>query len=289
MSMPANAGGGDHVAVVDVPVSGGLDAGSFVQPVQRPSAVVAGPPLSRPAAAYERAGTDAGQQRGRPAGPDPGQVGLVDQLRAGAHPARLDQHVQRGASAQACSACSTSPLAQRTSPPSGAIVVTDQPSSGHCWVHAASTSHGPTASSSSRPVEHQDPDRSHGPHPTLPPPNPLHPRHPRVQSGGIGGCAGGGSPPRVQSRGIGGCAGGGSPHRVGAWRRGGRCAARAARLRPADGAAPGDRGLQPAGLRRHQHGRPRRELGVDQVGDLPPRRRARRHCCPRRWTRRWTG
>ena len=46
---------------------------------------------------------------------------------------------------------------------------------------------------------------------------------------------------------------------------------RPARARPGDGAAPGDRAVQPAGVRRHQHGRPGPRARPHQVGDLPPR------------------
>ena len=56
-----------------------------------------------------------------------------------------------------------------------------------------------------------------------------------------------------------------APAAAGSPRRG------APRLRPGDGAAPGDRALQRAGLRRHQHGRPGPRARLQQVRDLPPR------------------
>ena len=102
-----------------------------------PSAWSPAGPSSRPGRrVHQRAGADARQQRGvRPARPDPVEVVSSTSCGRVPFPPGWISTSSGGASAQECSACSTSPLAHRTGPPSAAIVVPDQPSSGHCWVH----------------------------------------------------------------------------------------------------------------------------------------------------------
>ena len=284
MSMPADT----PAAVITSPSSTYRSSGrtsmlgsSSRSRSSEPQWVVAGRPLSSPAArVHQRAGADAGQQPGvRPAGPDPAQVGLVDQLRAGAHPARLDQHVQRrrvrpgvlGLQHQPLGA-PDQPAVRRDRRHRPAVV---RPLLGPRGEHLPR----PDRVQLLQPVEHQDPDRSHGPiQPSRRRTRCTH-AHPR----------GAGAAAPAGAEGIGGARGAAAPRGCGnlaAWRA----------VRGAGGPATTSRPCC-AGRSRSSTGRattaPAWATSPASSASASPRStttsRARRRCCRRRWTRRWTG